>query len=209
LRNISKNSKIFRNSKTLTTNSSANKTVLKTSDEIQTKEKTTSLQQIIIQRNVPQIDLSEKVKQLSLENEQLNQMNKIHRKELKKNNRFLQEQNQEKQEFTDSPIKKSEKLKSKNYLENNEEMLLLSSKTINVDSEYLKMKLTFNETAEIPVECLNIILTPEKQRNSTIDDPLIKIIKIKIKNGSNQNMTFEEIMINAGKSYLNLFVNIL
>jgi len=88
-------------------------------------------------------------------------------------------------------------------------MLLLSSKTINVDSEYLKMKLTFNETAEIPVECIDIFLTQEKQRNYTIDDPLIKIIKIKIKNSSNQNVTFEEIMINEGKGYLNLFVNIL
>ena len=108
MRKISKNSKMFRNYKTLiNSNSSANEIFLKTSDQIRAKDKTTSLEQIIIQRSVPQIDSSEKVKQLSLENEHLNQMNKLHRKEFKKINLFLHEKNQIKQEFTDSLIKKS------------------------------------------------------------------------------------------------------
>ena len=164
------------------------------------KPKNSFVENIIIQRNIDE-DLKARAEHLELETEKMNQVFKIHRRELKQKHAALMQDHLE--SLNSSPnneLKTSGRLLIKKEISNSSENLfMLESQS---PQEILKIKLGFNEKVNIQIGCLEIRIFQEKLIKYSIPDPFIRILIIQFKNISGVDIMFKNITLSTGKSFI-------
>ena len=164
------------------------------------KPKNSFVENIIIQRNIDE-DLKARAEHLELETEKMNQVFKIHRRELKQKHAALMQDHLE--SLNSSPnneLKTSGRLLIKKEISNSSENLfMLESQS---PQEILKIQLGFNEKVNIQIGCLDTRIFQEKEIKYSITDPFIRILIIQFKNISGVDIMFKNITLSTGKSFI-------